>query len=362
MKMSQDYVLMKGNEAIAESALRAGCRFYAGYPITPQSEILEYLSSHMEKWGGTFIQGENEVASMSMLWGAAAAGARCMSSSSGPGFDLKQEEISYLSSYNLPAVLVDAMRYGLGDGEITAGQDSYWLATRGGGHGDSRQLVLAPASVQECADLTYEAFDLADKYRNVVIILTDGAISQMMEKCVLPEPKEHDIDQFDWTLTGKPLGAKKNKVYNLDHTIGFDAWNDMMAKKFKTMFENEQRWENFQVDDAEIILVAYGISSRICKSAVRQARQEGMKLGLIRPISVWPFPRKAFATLSNEAKALVTVEMSMSTQLGLDVQLANKKQIPTYSYLTTKFFPTPEGIIEYCKEIKSGNVNQMEVL
>ena len=212
--MSADYVLMKGNEAIAEAALRAGCRFYAGYPITPQSEILEYLSSNMEKWGGTFIQGENEIASMSMLWGAAAAGARCMSSSSGPGFDLKQEALSYLASYNLPAVIVDAMRYGLGDGEITAGQDSYWEAVRGGGHGDSRQIVLAPASVQECADLTYEAFDIAEKHRNVVIILTDGSISQMIEKCVLPEPKEHDINQFDWTLTGKPLGVKKNKVYS----------------------------------------------------------------------------------------------------------------------------------------------------
>lgn len=183
---------MKGNEAIAEAALRAGCRFYAGYPITPQSEILEYMSANMADRGGVFIQGESEIASMSMLWGAAACGERVMTSSSGPGYDLKQEGISYLSSYNLPAVIIDVMRYGVGDGEITEGQDSYWLATRGGGHGDSRQLVLTPGSVQECAELTYEAFDLAEKYRTVVIILSDGGISQMIEKVVLPEPKEHD--------------------------------------------------------------------------------------------------------------------------------------------------------------------------
>lgn len=360
--MSADYVLMKGNEAIAEAALRAGCRFYAGYPITPQSEILEYLSSNMEKWGGTFIQGENEIASMSMLWGAAAAGARCMSSSSGPGFDLKQEALSYLASYNLPAVIVDAMRYGLGDGEITAGQDSYWEAVRGGGHGDSRQIVLAPASVQECADLTYEAFDIAEKHRNVVIILTDGSISQMIEKCVLPEPKEHDINQFDWTLTGKPLGVKKNKAYNMDHTMGFDAWTELLSKKFKTMFDEEQRWEEVETADAEIVLVAYGISSRICKSAVRQARHEGLKLGLLRPISVWPFPRKAFAAMPDSVRAYVTVEMSISTQMGLDVALANTKNIPVYNYLTTKYIPTVEGIIEFCKQAKAGAIAQMEVL
>lgn len=360
--MSADYVLMKGNEAIAEAALRAGCRFYAGYPITPQSEILEYLSSNMEKWGGTFIQGENEIASMSMLWGAAAAGARCMSSSSGPGFDLKQEALSYLASYNLPAVIVDAMRYGLGDGEITAGQDSYWEAVRGGGHGDSRQIVLAPASVQECADLTYEAFDIAEKYRNVVLILTDGSISQMIEKCVLPEPKEHDINKFDWTLTGKPLGVKKNKAYNMDHTIGFEKWSDLLSNKFKMMFEEMQRWEEVETADAEIVLVAYGISSRICKSAVRQARKEGLKLGLLRPISVWPFPRKAFAGMADSVQAYVTVEMSVSTQMGLDVALANTKGIPMYSYLTRKYIPTVEGIIDYCKQAKAGTIAQMEVL
>lgn len=357
-----DYVLMKGNEAIAEAALRAGCRFYAGYPITPQSEILEYMSVNMEKRGGVFIQGENEIASMSMLYGAAACGARCMSSSSGPGFDLKQEEISYLSAAELPAVLVNAMRYGLGDGEITAGQDSYWVSTRGGGHGDKRLLVLAPASVQECADLTYLAFDLAEKYRNVVEILSDGAICQMIEKCYLPEEKEHDIDKFDWTLTGKPRGQKKNKAYNVSYYEGYEKYNKRMIEKITTMFNEEQRWETFLTDDAELVLVAYGISSRVCRSAVRQARKEGMRLGLIRPITVWPYPRKAFQNLPQSVKGLVSVEMSLTSQMGQDILLATGHSSPLYGYLTAKELPTVEGIIAFCNEIMAGNVQTMEVL
>ena len=357
-----EYSLMKGNEAIAEAALRAGCRFYAGYPITPQSEILEYMADHMEKHGGVFIQGENEIASMSMLFGAAACGARCMSSSSGPGFDLKQEEISYLSAAGIPAVLVNAMRYGLGDGEITAGQDSYWVSTRGGGHGDKRVLVLAPASVQECADLTYLAFDLAEKYRNVVEILSDGAICQMIEKVFLPEAKEHDMDKFDWTLTGKPRDQKKNKAYNLSYYMGYEAYNKLMRDKFKEMHDNEQRWESFQGEDAELVLVAYGISSRVCRSAVRQARKEGLKLGLIRPITVWPYPQKAFENVPASVKAYVSVEMSISSQMGEDILIASKNNRPLYGYLTSKDLPTVEGIIDYCREILAGNVQPMEVL
>ena len=253
--MGEKFKLMKGKEAIAEAALRAGCRFYAGYPITPQSEILEYMSANMAARGGVFVQGESEIASMSMLWGAAACGERVMTSSSGPGYDLKQEGISYLASYNLPAVLIDVMRYGVGDGEITEGQDSYWEAVRGGGHGDSRQIVLPPASVQECADLTYLAFDLAEKYRTVVIILSDGGISQMIEKVVLPEPKEHDKDQFDWAIKGyKKLDEPKVKVTNLDRSMKYEDYDRMVQEKFKTMHENEQRWEEFMVEDAELVL------------------------------------------------------------------------------------------------------------
>ena len=357
-----DYELMKGNEAIAEAALRAGCRFYAGYPITPQSEILEYMADHMEERGGIFIQGENEIASMSMLYGAAACGARCMSSSSGPGFDLKQEEISYLSAAGLPAVIVNAMRYGLGDGEITAGQDSYWVSTRGGGHGDKRLLVLAPASVQECADLTYLAFDLAEKYRNVVEILSDGAICQMIEKVYLPEPKEHDMDKFDWTLTGKPRDQKKNKAYNLSYYMGYEKYNAYMRDKIETMYREEQRWESFMTEDAELVLVAYGISSRGCRTAVRQARRNGMKLGLIRPISVWPYPRKAFEAMPESVKGYVSVEMSLTSQMGEDILIATKYSKPLYGYLTSKDLPTAEGIIDYCKEVMEGRIQPMEVL
>ena len=358
-----DFKLMKGNEAIAEAALRAGCRFYAGYPITPQSEILQYMSDHMAEHGGTFIQGENEVSSMSMLWGAAACGVRCMSSSSGPGYDLKQEGISYLSSYNLPAVIADVMRYGTGDGEITEGQDSYWLATRGGGHGDSRQIVLAPASVQECADLTYEAFDIADKYRNVVILLSDGGISQMIEQVTFPEFRELPTEKPDWAIKGdKPLDMPWVKVTNLDRSMDYDEHDAMLRAKWKTMYADEQRWEEFMIDDAELVLVAYGISSRVCKSAVRRAREAGMKIGLLRPISVWPYPKKAFAQLPETVKGLVTVEMSLTTQQGLDIQLASQFAYPLYAYLTSKYVPSTQGVVDFCASVLAGNEPEIEVI
>lgn len=237
-----------------------------------------------------------------------------------------------------------------------------WVSTRGGGHGDKRLLVLAPASVQECADLTYMAFDLAEKYRNVVEILSDGAICQMIEKCYLPESKEHDMDKFDWTLTGKPRDQKKNKAYNVSYYEGYESYNQRMRNKIRTMFEEEQRWENFMTEDAELVLVAYGISSRVCRSAVRQARKEGLKLGLIRPITVWPYPRKAFAQLPESVKGFVSVEMSLTSQMGEDILLATRSEKPLYGYLTSKDLPTVEGIIDYCKEIQAGNVQPMEVL
>lgn len=362
--MSESYRVMKGNEAIAEAALRAGCRFYAGYPITPQSEILQYMSANMAKYGGTFIQGENEISSMSMLWGAAACGVRCMSSSSGPGYDLKQEAISYLASYNLPAVIANVMRYGTGDGEITAGQDSYWLTTKGGGHGDSRQIVLAPASVQESADLTYLAFDLAEKYRTQVILLSDGSIGQMIEKVCLPDPKEHDPDQFDWAIKGyKSLDEPKVKVTNRDRSMeDYEDYNRLMRAKFQAMHDNEQRWENFMTEDAELILVAIGISSRVCKSAVRRARESGIRLGLIRPISVWPFPQLAFNQLPESCRCLATVEMSLSAQMGQDVLLACRFRKPVYSYLTTKHIPTTQGIVDFCANVLSGKEKELEVI
>ena len=235
------------------------------------------------------------------------------------------------------------------------------MTTRGGGHGDSRQIVFAPASVDECAQLTYLAFDLAEKYRNVVIILTDGAVSQMIEKCRLPGRKEHDIDQFDWTLSGKPLGAKKNKLNNMTNIIGHSDYQKYLFEKYAEMFENEQRWESLGVEDAELLLVAYGISSRVCKTAVMEGRKKGIKLGLIRPITVWPFPRKAFEKIPDSVKGFVTVEMCVATQLGLDVELTSKGRRALYSYLTGVNIPTAEGILAFCESILSGKQKPTEV-
>ena len=250
----------------------------------------------------------------------------------------------------------------MGDGEITEGQDSYWEAVRGGGHGDSRQIVLTPASVQECADLTYLAFDLAEKYRTVVIILSDGGISQMIEKVVLPEAKEHDKDKFDWAIKGcKKLDEPKVKVTNLDRSMNYADYDHMVQAKFKEMHDNEQRWEEFMIDDAELVLVAYGISSRICKSAVRRARTQGLKLGLIRLISAWPYPEKAFKNLPASVKALVSVEMSLSAQMGQDVCLATRFTLPVYAYLTSKYVPKTQGIVDYCKRVLEGKEKELEV-
>lgn len=222
--------------------------------------------------------------------------------------------------------------------------------------------MLAPASVNECAELTYLAFDLAEKYRNVVEILTDGAISQMIEKCTLPPAKEHDIDKFDWTLTGKPLGVKKNKMNNLTNIIGHPAYSEMMLNKFKTMFSEEQRWESVMTDDAELMLVAYGISSRVCKTAVREARAAGIKLGLIRPITVWPFPRKAFENLPESVKGFVTVEMSISSQMGEDIMMAAKNSKPLYGCLTNVNIPKAKEIVDFCLDVLAGKVEPMEVI
>lgn len=355
-------VLMKGNEAIAEGALRAGCRFYAGYPITPQSEILEYMSSHMEDAGGIFMQGESEIASVCMLWGAAAAGVRGMTSSSGPGFSLKQEGIAYIASYELPAVLVSVMRYGIGGGDITQGQDSYLQAVKGGGNGDYRLIVLAPNSVDECANLTYQAFDLAEKCHNPVLVLADGAVGQMVETCFLPQPKEHDIDKADWCIKGRPLGVPKRKATNLNWYMGDSAWEAHVREKMQTILQQEQRWESYEIEDAQLILVAYGVSSRVCKKAVQDARKLGMKLGLIRPITLWPYPRKAFENLSDTVQGLVSVEMSITGQMVEDIVLASKSRLPVYTHATAIEIPVADEIVEKCRGILNGTVQPAEVL
>ena len=285
-------VLLKGNEALAEAALAAGCRFYSGYPITPQTEILEYLSWRMEDVGGVFIQAESELAGINMVLGAAAAGARALTTSSGPGFSLKQEGISYLVAADLPAVIVDVMRIGSGLGDIAQGQGDYWQLTRGGGHGDYHTLVLAPATVQENANIIAPAIELAEKYRHPVLIASDAAIGQMIEAVEIPEFVEHDINKYDWTIKGCKKGCEQRKIQNVYYT--HPDYEGYLSSKYAQMEEEEQRYENIQVEDAEVVLVAYGISSRVSREAVEIARAQGFKLGLIRPITLWPFPKKAF--------------------------------------------------------------------
>lgn len=329
--------LMKGNEALAEAAIRAGCRFYSGYPITPQTEILEYLSWRMDEVGGTFVQTESELAGINMLLGAAAAGARALTSSAGPGFSLNQEGISYLVAADLPALIIDVMRIGTGLGDIAQGQGDYWQLTRGGGHGDYHTIVLAPASVQENCDMMETAFELAEKYRHPVLIASDAAIGQMAEGVNLPELKDHDINTYDWAVRGCKHGDAPRKIQNTYYTR--PDYVEYLRDKYAAM-DSEQRWENYKADDADVVLVAYGISSRVAKEAVNEARAQGFKLGLIRPITLWPFPDRAFAECKN-AKAFMTVEINILGQMVDDVRLAIRDSRPVDFYGT--FFGLPES-------------------
>lgn len=349
-------VLMKGNQAIAEGAIRGGCRFYAGYPITPQSELLEYMSEHMVKAGGQFVQGESEVASINMVWGATATGCRAITSSSGPGFTLKQEGITYMASCEMPGVVVSMMRYGIGGGDITAGQDSYLQATKGGGNGDYRFIVLSPNSVQECMDFAYSSFDLAEKYNNMVLLLGDGAVGQMIQSCTLPEPVAHDIDTYadSWIIKGRKHGEKKRKDTNLNWYMGDKPWEEKVRQKLLTIKENEQRWESYCVEDADVVLVAYGISSCVAKQAVKLARADGLKLGLIRPITLWPFPEKAFQAVNPNVKGYLSVEMAIMGQMTEDINAAVKFAKPVYSHLTAIRIPVASEVIETAKNILAG--------
>ena len=330
-------VLMKGNEAFAEACLRAGCRFFSGYPITPQTEILEYMSWRMAEVGGQFVQTESELAGVNMLFGAASCGARALSTSAGPGFSLKQEGISYLCGYDVPAVIADVMRIGSGLGDIFQGQGDYWQLTRGGGHGDYHTIVLAPASVQENCDMMETAFELAEKYRHPVLIASDAAIGQMAEGVNLPELKDHDINTYDWAVRGCKHGDAPRKIQNTYYTR--PDYVEYLRDKYAAM-DSEQRWENYKADDADVVLVAYGISSRVAKEAVNEARAQGFKLGLIRPITLWPSPDRAFAECKN-AKAFMTVEINILGQMVDDVRLAIRDSRPVDFYGT--FFGLPES-------------------
>ena len=313
-------VLMKGNEAIAEAAIRAGCRHYFGYPITPQTEIAAYMAKKMPKIGGVFLQAESEIASINMVYGAAAAGVRVMTSSSSPGISLKAEGLSYIAGSDVPALVVNVQRGGPGLGGIQPSQSDYFQATKGGGHGDYRMIVLAPASVQEMASLTIKGFNLADKYLMTSMILADGTIGQMMEPISF-EDAEIETYEKPWALTGTKNARKHNVVNSLYlKPDELEVKNFERYERYKIVEENEPMWEEYMMDDAEYCVVAFGIASRVAKNAVVAARAEGIKVGLIRPITLWPFPKKALAKAADQVKGFISVELSMG-QMIEDIRL-----------------------------------------
>lgn len=334
-------VLMKGNEAIGEAAVRAGCRYYFAYPITPQNEIPAYMAKRLPEVGGTFLQAESEIAAINMVLGASAAGARCMTSSSSPGISLKQEGISYISGSELPAVIVNMMRGGPGLGNISGAQGDYFQATRGGGNGDYHVVVIAPGTVQELADYTVKAFEMADKYRVAVMILGDGYLGQMSEPCVLPEPVK-ELPAKPWAATGKTADRKQNILYSLKMS-GRDGelkeHNEKLFANYQKIHDTESAYEAYMCDDADVVLTAYGTSARVCKKAVKLLREQGIKAGLFRPITLWPFPEKQLEDACKNAKKILTVEMSMG-QMVQDIKLYSG-----HKPADVDFYGEPGGII-----------------
>ncbi len=342
---------VKGNEAIARGAIAAGCRFYFGYPITPQNDIPEYLSRHLPKAGGTFLQAESEIASINMVMGASAAGMRAMTSSSGPGISLKQEGISYMAGSQIPCVVVNISRSSPGLGGISPSQADYFQATRGGGHGDYRVLVIAPASVQEMYDLTILAFELADKYRNPAMILGDAVLGQMKEPLNIWEPDLSDLPPKEWALTGAK-GRNPNILKSLylgEGELEAHCWK--LHEKYQQM-KQEVRYEEFMIDDAEIVTVAFGSSARITKTAIRQARREGIKVGLLRPITLFPFPEEVLSSLAERVKYFLVVELNTG-QMVEDVRISVGKRQKVAFYGRPPgvgSLPSPEDILQKIKE------------
>lgn len=349
-------VLMKGNEAIAEAAIRAGCRHYFGYPITPQTEIAAYMAKRMPKIGGTFLQAESEIAAINMVYGVAGAGFRVMTSSSSPGVSLKQEGISYIAGSDLPALIVNVQRGGPGLGGIQPSQSDYFQATKGGGHGDYHLIVLAPASVQEMADLTVKAFDLSDKYRIPAMLLADGTMGQMMEPVSLEGITEHKVEK-PWAVTGTQMKRKHNIINSLYlKPEELEKINFARYERYAEVEKNEPMWEEYMMEDAEYCVVAYGIAARVSKNAVTAARANGVKVGLIRPITLWPFPTDALAAAAKKVKAFVSVELSMG-QMIEDIRLATGCSRPvTLCNRAGGMIPDPEQVLEAIA--KSAEVNE----
>jgi len=350
-------VLMKGNEAVAEAAIIADCRHYFGYPITPQNEIGAYMAKRMPKVNGTFLQAESEIAAINMVIGASAAGKRTMTSSSSPGISLKSEGLSYLAGCDLPAVIVNVQRGGPGLGSIQPAQSDYLQATHSAGHGDFHMLSLAPYSVQEMFDLTYQAFVLADRYRITVMVLTDAILGQIMEPVVIAPPKsESTLATKNWAVTGTEKKRPKNIVNSLFlQPEELERSNKKRYEKYALIEEKEVRYQTYLVDDAETVIVSYGACARVAKNAIDQLRQAGIKAGLFRPISLWPFPKKALLSISEHTKTFLAVEMSMG-QMVEDIELAIRCSRPVELYCRVGgMVPTPEEIVDKVKEIHSNN-------
>ena len=348
-------ILMKGNEAFGRAAIQAGCHYFFGYPITPQSELPEYLSRELPKVGGAFVQAESEVAAINMVYGAGGSGTRVMTSSSSPGVALKQEGITYCAGAEVPCVVLNVMRGGPGLGTIQPSQSDYYMATKGGGNGDYRTPVFAPASVQEAVDIIIEAFDVADLYRTPVMVLADGMIGQMMEPVDFDkERKTREIPQKTWATTGTKGQRKPNVINSLYlQSEELEQHNLKLEKKYKAIEENEVQYEMYHTEDAELVFVAYGTVSRIVKTAVDQLREEGYKVGLIRPKTLWPFPKEAFKQIPN-AKNLLVVEMSLGQMID-DVKLASECKLPVDFYgRSGGMIPSPAAIGQKAKEIIGG--------
>jgi 2-oxoglutarate/2-oxoacid ferredoxin oxidoreductase subunit alpha len=344
-------ILMCGNEALAEAAIMAGCDAYFGYPITPQNEVSAYMARRMPEVGRVFIQSESELAAINMVFGAAATGKRSMTSSSSPGISLMQEGMSYLAGAELPAVVVNVMRGGPGLGNIAPSQGDYFQATRGGGHGDYKTIVLGPSSVQELADCMFLAFDLADRYRMTSMVLADGVLGQMMEPLVLEPKPRPKLPAKDWALTGAE-GRAQNIVRSLYLADGaLEALNNRLQAKYRQIERDEVRCEEYLVEDSEIVLVAYGIMARIARSAIDAARESGIRVGMIRPITLWPFPTEPVSKAAEPFRVLLTLEMSAG-QMFDDVRLAVAGKAPTLFYgRTGGTIPTVDEVLEQIRKL-----------
>ena len=348
-------VLMKGNEAIAEAAIKAGCRHYFGYPITPQTEIAAYMAKRMPKIDGTFLQAESEIAAINMVYGVSATGKRVMTSSSSPGIALKSEGLSYLAGADLPALVVNVQRGGPGLGGIQPSQSDDFQATKAGGHGDFRMIVLAPSSVQEMADLTIKGFDLADKYRMTAMILADGTMGQMMEPVEIRDDAEITSYDKPWAVTGTDCKRPHNIVNSLFlKPDQLEKTNFERYERYKAIEENEAMYEEFMMDDAEICVVAFGIAARVSQNAIVEARKQGIKVGMIRPITLWPFPKKPLLAAADRVNKFISVELSMG-QMVEDIELAIRCKKPVeLCNRVGGMIPSPEEVLAKIIEANGG--------